>query len=796
MSQNIFTPSQNLTREQRWEERRRAKFSQPNQYENIKQTLPDTEIKAAPFSPSLQQQYAKKTNFVPPNSNYIPPNPAYIPTNSNYIPANPNYIPTNPNYMPTNPNYMPTNPNYIPANPNYIPDNVPQGINTMSVDPPNTYFEKKAPQSNSFFTNPVSDAEDKRRKLLQDYKTEAKRFISMPIKNQRERPLSRTQVIEQDTSKDLIKKKNYAYELQQQIEEKKKKKGSISVQQDYFPFGKPGAGAPFRDSQGNIIAARPPKYNENDPKFLSPNEFYRKFGSFPNSYSQPQFSNIKQDYQEVPPQYPPYAGNNSLYNPGYPPDYNQYASYINQIVPNAPQKFNQNMYSSEYSNPNNQRSLELVQTIPPQYNPYVKKEDYRERLDNTIPKVQPANSSSNSPGRENQEIQDEYGKSVQHTKKIELAKTLLEQMEEKKRKKEEEKRQRILEERLEEERLARQRREMEEEFNKEAFNKRKKIQEVQEFNSKVHVIEQPKIQRKPRTPIDFPQIEMPPPMSLGPKSNDPEPKLHIFQEIPLETANKIQLSMDSEIVKLKNDLESKQNDLKNEIYKMKTETQLAHEQRYEAQRELERLREEVKQKSIEEDIRQKELLMALINTKNTVYDTNTRLPAYKPIPYKLPQSKSEASLSLDSNKSLPSKTKLVPLANIEINFPTKFDKDSNLKKALELDNLFPSLPDTSNANISIDRAPSANSSIGLDVINKKNEKRLNYLEKIEGNTADELNKLDDILFKYLKDGNTRKLDSAPKRPTKELKLMSIEEDPELSLPRSANSEISLKWFKD
>jgi hypothetical protein len=63
----------------------------------------------------------------------------------------------------------------------------------------------------------------------------------------------------------------------------------------------------------------------------------------------------------------------------------------------------------------------------------------------------------------------------------------------------------------------------------------------------------------------------------------------------------------------------------------------------------------------------------------------------------------------------------------------------------------------------------------------------------------ELEKLDNMLFKYL-EGNksTKKETREIGRRKNEYKLMSIEEEEAdfYSLPRSQGSEISLKWFKD
>lgn len=45
---------------------------------------------------------------------------------------------------------------------------------------------------------------------------------------------------------------------------------------EYFPFGKPGAGAPYRDVSGKIIAQRPKHYNENDPNYMRSSQIYEE----------------------------------------------------------------------------------------------------------------------------------------------------------------------------------------------------------------------------------------------------------------------------------------------------------------------------------------------------------------------------------------------------------------------------------------------------------------------------------------------------------------------------------------
>ena len=124
---------------------------------------------------------------------------------------------------------------------------------------------------------------------------------------------------------------------------------------------------------------------------------------------------------------------------------------------------------------------------------------------------------------------------------------------------------------------------------------------------------------------------------------------------------------------------------------------------------------------------------------------NTRLPPYEPRPLLLPKSSDDAALSLDfASRSLISESKLIPLPSPPELFPVK-PPSPNEKKAMRLDTIFPSLPDS---NSNYDTYRSASSSLGIDNILKKNEERLKALDKFDPDTHDELNKLDQILFKF------------------------------------------------
>ena len=75
-------------------------------------------------------------------------------------------------------------------------------------------------------------------------------------------------------------KRQYQWELSQQIREKEmRRKRELEEsredqrEESFFKFGRPGAGAPFRDAQGHIVCTRSKKFVDSDPRFLAPQTY-------------------------------------------------------------------------------------------------------------------------------------------------------------------------------------------------------------------------------------------------------------------------------------------------------------------------------------------------------------------------------------------------------------------------------------------------------------------------------------------------------------------------------------------
>ena len=695
------------SRDDRWEARKRAMFSQENSFENPAEG-------ARPLGFSNQPPM-----FEPPNQmgfNNYPEPPMEVPYQS--IPNE--YVNREPMVSNSNPNFN------IPKN-NYSP----QQSMDMRKQPEVQMVRGRTPPSNSFFLNPASDSELRRQQMQEEYRSYAAQDINRrkeenpaPAVNPRGRG-----TVDQQQSEDF-KKKMYNMELKRQIDERennKKNQRQPDRVEEYFPFGRPGAGAPNRDSSGRIIAARPPKFNENDPNFNKPGVYRPPQGA----------SKANQEvYEPYPPQhdqYPPqYAPQHYAPPPQYPPP--QYAPPNRDHSPYPPQ-----YPPSQY---------------PPQYPPqqYEPKESYSQ---NNYANPPPPPISDE---RQFSDPAKDYAKSADDAKKFELQRALQVQIEEKQRKKEEEKRRKLMEERYEEERLMKERQELDAEFRREAEKKKKQINELQSFNNNngVVVVEPARKGRRPRTPVELPPPEPQPSrinedsrkrgqsaVSRSPVFTNPGQNSNPH-EIPQEYINYLNSALEKKIGEFKNEYKVQEMRQQEEIFKLRTKNQINSEQNLDAQREIDRLKDELRRKQIEEDIRHKELAIALANTRNIV-PANTRLPPYEPRPLLLTKSNNDAALSLDfASRSLISESKFIPLPSPPELFPAKPPSPKE-KKAMRLDTIFPSLPES---NSNYDTYKSAGSSLGIDNILKKNEERLKALDKFDPDTQDELNKLDDILFKF------------------------------------------------
>lgn len=768
------TPQTGISRDERWEAKRRQREQGQGAPPQITQptysSAPiQTQVYLPPPGPP-QQVYA------PPPASYQAPVPSYSPNLQTYV--QPQGAPE-PQYE-YSPQQFQEQFQSSPAQFQHSP-----AISTkhpgLQAQPP--------PADNSFFTNPISDGELRRRQLQAEYKksmTEAPnpRIIAQEtpayVPTLRGREQSRGQIKMIDESK-----KQYQEDLRRQAEEQKLRKSkekSVSPEPAYFPFGKPGAGAPYRDPSGKIVAVRPPHYNENDPRFVNPNRlqiaaemeklkasaamavahsadqsFSRAPGQYPSmapQYSNPQFAS------QYPPQYPPMQAQPPQYRP--PSQYGGPSQYPGGAQDYPPQQSYPAHMGGSYSQfPDQGLQMQPVPVDQQQY-----------QYDPNIAPTQVVNPTV--------EI-DRLGK---HQQKLELGRALQEQMDERRRQKEEEKRQRLLEERMEEARLDKQRRELEEEQQREADKRRRQLQELQAANDhNVMVASQAKRNKRTRTPIDMPILDGPRTPPREPPRG-PQPSVVTVEraggEIPIEITQKMQSTFDNELWRMKNEMNYQQNELRDAVLRLRNEAQHANDQRIDAMRQIDAMKEGMRQRQLEEDIRSRELYMVLSNAGPMKFDAISKLPNTNALPLALPRGKDWAELSLDGTKSLNGESKFLPLGGGPAE-PFMMRPLSKDRRAVELDSYFPSLPDVGPANMSLrgDASHTAMTSLGVDNISKRNDERLKAFERLEGNPGDELAKLDELLFNFLdKDEKSRMTPLAS--------IKEAEADASLSLPRSAN----------
>jgi hypothetical protein len=363
--------------------------------------------------------------------------------------------------------------------------------------------------------------------------------------------------------------------------------------------------------------------------------------------------------------------------------------------------------------------------------------------------------------------------------KNELNRALQEQIEERRRKKEEEKRQQMLEEKLEEERLERERKKMEEEYKREQEKRKKEFQDLQSFNSNVvHAPPPPpNKRRRPKTPIDFPPTLPPagnapvpldaqlfepariPSRELMPPTKNQQQDLkaeRFMPNPPADISKQIQSSIENELMKIKNEMNHQQNELKSTLVQLKNETLLANEQRYEAQKELERIKEEMRKRNLEEEIRQREIFQAIVSPNLQPGYQPTRLPPLQPAKLELPRGREASYIDLDKSQSLVAESKFipVPIQDLTIKEPVFDPKPLEIKKAYHLDDVFPSLPEGGAVNLSTlpDRTTSSGfSTLGIDAIVSRNEERLHALENYEKMKRGEsgMDQIDELLHSYL-----------------------------------------------
>ena len=133
---------------------------------------------------------------------------------------------------------------------------------------------------------------------------------------------------------------------------------------------------------------------------------------------------------------------------------------------------------------------------------------------------------------------------------------------------------------MEEARLEKQRRELEEEYQREQDKRKKEIQDLQAFNEQNFVVAAKNKAKRVRTPLEEVEPPKTPPRE-PPNFNQAPPPAPVERktanDIPIEVTKKLQAGMDNEIWKLRNEINHDQNELRDNIVRLKEEAQLANE---------------------------------------------------------------------------------------------------------------------------------------------------------------------------------------------------------------------------
>ena len=374
----------------------------------------------------------------------------------------------------------------------------------------------------------------------------------------------------------------------------------------YYPFGRGGGGAPIRDKSGNIITNRRALISDNKYNLASINvddDYYevwdkeKRIGRFynnNNNINNAQYNNNNNYNQQLSN-----TGNNFRNM-----DYNNQ----NQNIYNNPQQNYGRPYSTNprimnnnnnFNNYNNQQNMNYY---PEQENNYQMQENnnYQNNNPQFFNTMQRPNTQTISLTYDNYELGDNE---QQRQIKENYRQDLLNQIEENKNKKEREKRRRKEEDEKEEERLRKEREEM---LLKEQEEKNKNANNNNEFNSLRNV------KRTLKANIQTDE-----------KGNiiDNEAFDRIHQK---EMESKMQLN--NEIMKLREQMKDQQNDLFHQIAYLKQETQNANQQRFEALKEIDKLKEELSKQRMDENLRRKYVYDVVVNeardTNNIVQESH------------------------------------------------------------------------------------------------------------------------------------------------------------------------------
>ena len=395
----------------------------------------------------------------------------------------------------------------------------------------------------------------------------------------------------------------------------------------YYPFGRGGGGAPIRDKSGNIITNRRALISDNKYNLASINvddDYYevwdkeKRIGRFynnNNNINNAQYNNNNNYNQQLSN-----TGNNFRNM-----DYNNQ----NQNIYNNPQQNYGRPYSTNprimnnnnnFNNYNNQQNMNYY---PEQENNYQMQENnnYQNNNPQFFNTMQRPNTQTISLTYDNYELGDNE---QQRQIKENYRQDLLNQIEENKNKKEKEKRRRKEEDEKEEERLRKEREEMLLKEQEEKNKNKQMLNKVQNENGLL-ILEKNKNANNNNEFNSLRNVKRTLKANIQTDENgniiDNEAFDRIHQK---EMESKMQLN--NEIMKLREQMKDQQNDLFHQIAYLKQETQNANQQRFEALKEIDKLKEELSKQRMDENLRRKYVYDVVVNeardTNNIVQESH------------------------------------------------------------------------------------------------------------------------------------------------------------------------------
>ena len=390
----------------------------------------------------------------------------------------------------------------------------------------------------------------------------------------------------------------------------------------YYPFGKGGGGAPIRDKSGNIVTNRrslisDPKYNlasiNVDDDYYEVYDKEKRIGRYynygnnnvnnnNNNYNQ-QLSNTGNNFRGMN-----YNNNNNNMQDPYS---NQNQNFYNND--NFQQMNNGRPYSTNprYMNNNNMNNYNY--NNPPNMDYYPEQQNNNYQMQDNIAQnpqyfntLQRPNTKTISLTYDNYEVNNNE---QQMQIKENYRQDLLRQIKENEEKKEREKRRKKEEEEKLEEKLRKEREEL---FLREQEEKNKNKQLLNKLQNDNNLFIQEKnknsssefINLRPNRKVILNKAQS--------ENNLVDLDKEDFEKIQQkELESKLQLN--NEIMNLREQMKEQQNDLFHQIAFLKQETQNANQQRFEALKEIDKLKDELSKQRNDEILRRKYVYDVVVN---------------------------------------------------------------------------------------------------------------------------------------------------------------------------------------